>query len=237
MTQVFSTLRLCALFMAMLGTAAYATPGTITPEQDDYQQEDQIDNGDDFFEEDDGYGNEDEDQDDNWGDDDGYDGDDRGQNDGRDDRGQNDGRDNGKGQNGRDQDDGYDRPGKPGYGKPNKPNKPRYDRRPRRLVETVPVRQQFFGGARFPLYMMVNNLQRFQGYRLVGIVINGSSDAGMGMAVFCGSQCGPMQNVGYYINSYPIRTTGERVNQYSAQWFLELRGNFWVDSIQLQFAR
>jgi hypothetical protein len=234
MNQLLSILRLSAVLLAMLGTAAYATPGTITPEQDDTVQQDQNGNDDGFIEEDDqdqddGYQDDQgQNQDDNWGDDQDDDRYDRGQGDDQYDRGQNDGR-NGKGQN----DDGYERPNKPGHDQ----GKPSHERRPRRLVESVPVRQQYFGGARFPLYMLVNDLQRFQGYRLANVVINGSSDAGMGMAVFCASQCGPMQNVGYYINSYSIRTTGERVGRYSNQWFLELRGNFWVDSIQLEFVR
>jgi hypothetical protein len=252
MNQLLSTLRLSAIMIAMIGTAAHATtPGTITPEQDDTVQQDQNQNDDGFIEEDDqdngqnqddinGYGDE-QDQDDNWGDDE-QDQDDRRQGDGK--KGQDDGK------NGRDQDDGYDRGQDDGYdrgqgGKDYRPGKPgrdqrqnpRYDRRPRRLVETVNVYQQYFGGARFPLYMMVNNLQRFQGYRLQTVVINGSSDAGMGMAVFCSSQCSQMQNVGYYRTAYPIRTLGERVNPNSAQWFLELRGNFWIESIQLEFVR
>lgn len=248
MNQLLSTLRLSAILLAMFGTAAHATtPGTITPEQDDTVQQDQNQNDDGFIEEDDsqnqddinGYGDE---QDDNWGDD--QDQNDRqgdgkkGQDDGKNGRGQDDGYDRG-------QDDGYDRgqdgkngndyrPGKPGR---DQRQPPRNDRRPRRLVETVNVYQQYFGGARFPLYMMVNNLQRFQGYRLQTVVINGSSDAGMGMAVFCSSQCSQMQNVGYYRTAYPIRTLGERVNPNSAQWFLELRGNFWIESIQLEFVR
>jgi hypothetical protein len=250
MNQFLSTLRLSAFLLVMIGTAAHATtPGTITPEQDDTVQQDQNQSDDGFIEEEqddqgqnqddiNGYGDE-QDQGDNWGDDENNDQNDRGQDDGYD-RGQDDGYDRG-------QDDGYDRgqgdknqggkdyrPGKPGR---DQGKKPRYDRRPRRLVETVNVYQQYFGGARFPLYMMVNNLQRFQGYRLQTVVINGSSDGGMGMAVFCSSQCSQMQNVGYYRTAYPIRTLGERVNPNSAQWFLELRGNFWIESIQLEFVR
>lgn len=244
MNQLFSILRLSAILLAMIVTTAHATsPGTITPEQDDTVQQEQNGDDDGFIEEEeqddgfqndegqdqdeyDGYGDE-QDQGDNWGDDNqGDDGYDRGQDDDQDDDGYD------RGQDGKNQDDGY-RPGKPGRDQ----GKPRYDRRPRRLVETVNVYQQYFGGARFPLYMMVNNLQRFRGYRLVNVVINGSSDAGMGMAVFCASQCSPMQNVGYYRTAYPIRTTGERINHRSAQWFLELRGNFWIESIQLEFVR
>lgn len=260
MNQLLSTLRFSALMFAMVATAAHATPGTITPEQDDTVQQDQNQNDDGFLNEeeqddgfqndqnqdqnqDDGYDNG-QDQDDNWGDDQNQ-GKDQGKNQGKnqDDRRQDDGK-NGRGQDDgydRGQDDGYDRgqddqnyrPGKPGRDQ----GKPGYDRRPRRLVETVNVNQLINGGARVPLNMLVNNLRRFQGYRLQTVVINGSSDAGMGMAVFCSSQCSQMQNVGYYRTAYPIRTLGERINPRANQWFLELRGNFWIESIQLEFVR
>lgn len=256
MNQLLSTLRLSAILFAMIGTAAHATtPGTITPEQDDTIQQDQ--NGDDGFideeQQDDGFQNEEgqdeidsygdeQDQDDNWGGDQGDDQNDRGQDDGYD-RGQDDGYDRGqddgydRGQGGKNQDGkGYDRPGKPGrdYGKP------RYDRRPRRLVKTIqiPYQQQFInGGTRVSLEALVNDLRRYQGYRLVNVIINGSSDMGAGAVVFCGSRCTDLQNVGYYRTAYRIQTTGERISPRSAQWFLELRGNFWIGSIQFVFVR
>jgi hypothetical protein len=238
----YSPLRFAAFALLMASTAAYATPGTITPERNgngqqtptnpypypnhgdqNGQQDDDYQNGQDQNQ-DDGYqddqGDQGQQQDDDWGNDDKDQGDHWNHDDGKD-QGNHDGKNQG--------DDGWDKDGRD-QGK-------HHQHHQRRYVETVPVRQQFLGMARLPLYMLTNNLMNLQGARLTGIVINGYSQAGMGGAFFCSSYCSAIQSVGGYPSSYYIQATGEPINQFSGQWFLELRGNFAIDSIQLQFMR
>jgi len=150
-------------------------------------------------------------------------------------------------------DDGEDFPPEdPGYSPgpwPSHPQPPQYPHHPQPgqppyygyppsvQIETVQVRQYLFGYNRIPLFWLTNSLNRLQGFRLVAITINGYSQWGQGGAFFCSSQCGYPQPVGGYYGSYRIQTLNEPLNPYSAQWFLELRGNFAIDTIQLEFVR
>ena len=99
------------------------------------------------------------------------------------------------------------------------------------------IHQQFLGQAQLPLYMLTNNLAQLQGYRLVGLTIFGYSQFGQGGAFFCSSACSQIQPVGGYAGAYRVQTLGEPINQNAGQWFLELRGNFVIETIQLEFVR
>jgi len=137
-----------------------------------------------------------------------------------------------------DEEKGPDLPGQPPMNPPHRPGRPHHPRPPRRShSEVVQIRQQFLGQAQLPLYMLTNNLMQLQGYRLVGLTIFGYSQAGMGGAFFCSSQCSAIQPVGGYPGAYRIQTVGEPINQFAGQWFLELRGNFAIETIQLEFVQ
>lgn len=140
--------------------------------------------------------------------------------------------DDGKGQDRPNPPHRPERPQRPQKPRPQKPRQPRQSH-----SEVVQIRQQFLGQARLPLYMLTNNLMQLQGYRLVGLTIFGYSQAGMGGAFFCSSSCSQIQPVGGYPGAYRIQTLGEPVNQFAGQWFLELRGNFAIETIQLEFVR
>jgi hypothetical protein len=133
------------------------------------------------------------------------------------------------------------KPENPDYQVPSQPGRPQRPQRPGRQnqshSEVVQVRQQFLGQARLPLYMLTNNLAQLQGYRLVGLTIFGYSQYGQGGAFFCSSACSQIQPVGGYPGAYRVETLAEPINPYAAQWFLELRGNFAIETIQLEFVR
>jgi hypothetical protein len=113
-------------------------------------------------------------------------------------------------------------------GGPGRPGRP--------VEEVIRVGREFQGGHRIALGTLVN-LARYEGMRLVGVSFRAQTRFGMGDATLCTSRCSTVQNVSRNLSEYSFPVAGEYVDRNAQNWTLDLRGNFYVESIRLQFAR
>lgn len=104
-------------------------------------------------------------------------------------------------------------------------------------VQTFSVNRNFQGQNR--LYLSnLTNMDQFRGRRIRSITIRASTAMGRGTAEFCGSRaCYGAQTVETYLNDSTFFLTGEVVDYTSGSWFFDLRGNFWVESVSIEFDR
>jgi len=115
-----------------------------------------------------------------------------------------------------------------GAGGPGQPGRP--------VEEVIRVGREFQGGHRIAVGTLVN-LARYEGMRLVGVSFRAQTRAGQGDATFCASRCSVVENVGRNLAEHSFPVGGEFVDRNAQNWTLSLRGNFYVESIRLQFAR
>lgn len=106
----------------------------------------------------------------------------------------------------------------------------------RPIEEVIQLNQQFQGGHRIAIGTLIN-LQRYQGMQLRSVSFRASTRAGQGDATFCASTCTVVQNVGRNLAEYQFPIAGEYVDHNAQNWALDLRGNFFVESIRLEFTR
>lgn len=110
---------------------------------------------------------------------------------------------------------------------------------PNGMRETAPVRRQFQGQNRLELDHYIN-FMRFQGYRLRAVILTASTAAGQGQASFCHSYgCTQPQVVPTYTTDtmfFPIRDEYVDRNNF-VNWYVDLRGNFQVEAVTLEFMR
>jgi hypothetical protein len=105
--------------------------------------------------------------------------------------------------------------------------------------ETVPVRRQFQGQTRLELDHYIN-FARYQGYRLRAVILTASTAAGRGEASFCSSSgCTAPQTVPTFTrDTFFLPLRNEIVEpRNTVNWYVNLRGNFQVESITLEFMR
>jgi hypothetical protein len=107
----------------------------------------------------------------------------------------------------------------------------------RPLRETIHINREFRGAEEIRLADYVNMAQ-YRGMRLVNVELTASTRFGRGDATFCSSLgCDTAQDVDTVIRTYSFRTRGDTVDRDARDWTMHLRGNFYVQSIQLEFAR
>lgn len=103
------------------------------------------------------------------------------------------------------------------------------------LQEVAVIQQNFRGDIALQLERYVD-LARHRGQSLRSVILRASTGAGRGMAAFCGDRgCTPYQQVGTYMGEYRFDVYGERIDGRNDNLTLALRGDFWVDSVILQF--
>lgn len=99
--------------------------------------------------------------------------------------------------------------------------------------ETRVLQQRFTGGSRVDLGYLFRG---YENYRVRAVTIRASTAAGYGQARVCGSYsgCSVGQTVGTYLGTYTYSLfTGDTVSNL----YLDLQGNFWIDSITVEFER
>ncbi len=107
----------------------------------------------------------------------------------------------------------------------------------RPVVETIPLNREFRGDETLYLADYIN-LSRYRGMKLERVVLTASTRFGRGDATFCNSLgCDTSQDVDTVIRSYSFRARGDLVDRDAQYWTMRLRGNFYVQSIQLEFSR
>lgn len=107
----------------------------------------------------------------------------------------------------------------------------------RPVRETIRINREFRGAEEIRLADYVNMAQ-YRGMRLVKVELTASTRFGRGDATFCNSLgCDTAQDVDTVIRTYSFRTRGDTVDRDARDWTMHLRGNFYVQSIQLEFAR
>lgn len=125
--------------------------------------------------------------------------------------------------------DDWDRPDhRPGF-----PGRPFPEQK---YVERIRVQREFRGQTQINLAQLID-LRRFHGLRLKAVVMNAATRAGRGDATLCVGGCETINNVGTYMAPYRFRTYEQRVDRSAWNWSLNLRGNFFIDSIELVFVR
>ncbi|MCO5144307.1 MAG: hypothetical protein M9962_14565 [Oligoflexia bacterium] len=108
-----------------------------------------------------------------------------------------------------------------------------------RLQENILIQRRIGGGQAINLTSLIN-MQKYIGMRVVGISMVAQTAAGQGDATLCLTLgCSTIQNVGTRLQSYSFPVgPGELVGLGILRaWTLQFNGNFYVDSIQIQFAR
>ncbi len=107
----------------------------------------------------------------------------------------------------------------------------------RPIRETIQINREFRGDQTLYLADYVN-LAQYRGMRLERVVLSASTRFGRGDATFCNSvDCDTAQDVDTVIRSYAFRVRGDQVDRDAEFWNMRLRGNFYVQSIQLEFVR
>jgi hypothetical protein len=107
----------------------------------------------------------------------------------------------------------------------------------RPMRETIHINREFRGAEQIRLADYVNMAQ-YRGMRLVNVELTASTRFGRGDATFCNSLgCDTAQDVDTVIRTYSFRTGSDTVDRDAQSWAMNLRGNFYVQSIQLEFAR
>lgn len=107
-----------------------------------------------------------------------------------------------------------------------------------RLQENILIQNRFIGQT-LDLSRYID-LRRYAGMRVVGVSMIAQTAAGRGDATLCLSfGCSRIDNVGTYLQQYNFNVSGRDVVGMGLlhAWTLQLAGNFYIDSIQIQFAR
>jgi hypothetical protein len=103
--------------------------------------------------------------------------------------------------------------------------------------EVAHIGRQFQGQNRIEIGQYAN-LDRYQGLRVRSVILRGQTARGMGDASFCGSRgCTTIQNVGTQLGDYQFPVSGDVVDWGARNWTVDLRGNFYVESIIFEFER
>lgn len=102
--------------------------------------------------------------------------------------------------------------------------------------EVIQINQQFVGASRLALANYVN-LDRFNGMRLNRVIIRAVTRAGRGDATLCTLGCQTINDIATVIQDYSFDGMGAIVDFNARNWFLDLRGNFYIENIRLEFSR
>jgi hypothetical protein len=106
----------------------------------------------------------------------------------------------------------------------------------RPIVESINLHREFRGGNRLALGSLVN-FGRYQGMRLSSVRIRAAARAGQSDATFCASRCGTIRNLSRSVADHVFPVQGEFVDRNAGNWFIDLRGNIYVESVILEFSR
>lgn len=103
-------------------------------------------------------------------------------------------------------------------------------------VEKVEVRQRKMPGQSAWFKQFVD-LTPYHGRRLLAIRVQGMSRYGTGRGSFCSGQTCQAFALPSRLSTTMIRTDGQTISRAAERWYFEFRGEFWIESIDLIFAR